>query len=62
MYYEIKPQDNESDVTDLVEHVSEQVDGVTITIKEGGDIQMIGNAKIQMSEGAIRIGTSRNNY
>jgi hypothetical protein len=39
-----------------VKHVAEKVDGVTVETKEGGSIKMTGNAKIQMSGGAIKFG------
>ena len=55
-YIEINAQDNEPDVTDLVKHVADQVEGVSVEIKEGGSIQMSGDVKIQMSGGAIKIG------
>jgi hypothetical protein len=53
--FEIRAQDNDEDVTELVKHVAEMVKGVTITTKEGGSIKMSGNAKIQMSSGSIQI-------
>ena len=55
-YYEINASDNDEDVTKLVEHVAEKVDGVTIKMKEGGSIKMTGDAKITMTGGAIKIG------
>jgi predicted S18 family serine protease len=55
-HYEISAQDNNEDVTELVKHVAEQVEGVTVEAKEGGSIKMTGNAKIQMTGGAIKIG------
>jgi hypothetical protein len=55
-YYEISAKDNNEDVTELVKHVAEQVEGVTVDTKEGGSIKISGNAKIQMSDGAIKIG------
>jgi hypothetical protein len=55
-YIEISAQDNKPDVTDLVKHVAKQVEGVSVKIKEGGSIKMSGNAKIQMTDGAIKIG------
>jgi hypothetical protein len=55
-YVEISAQDNEPDVSDLVKHVAEQVEGVSVEVKEGGSIKMTGNAKIQMSGGAIKFG------
>lgn len=54
--YEINAQDNNEDVTGLVKHVAEKVDGVKVTTKEGGSIKMTGDVKIQMSDGAIKIG------
>jgi hypothetical protein len=53
---EIRAKDNEEDVTELVKHVAEQVEGVTITTKEGGSVKMTGDAVIQMSDGVIKIG------
>ena len=53
---EISAKDNDEDVTELVKHVAELVEGVTITTKEGGSIKMTGDAVIQMSDGAIKIG------
>jgi hypothetical protein len=55
-YYEISAEDNDEDVTELVKHVAEKVEGVTVDTKEGGSIKISGNAKIQMSDGAIKIG------
>ncbi len=55
-HYEINAQDNNEDVTELVKHVAEQVEGVTIETKEGGSIKMTGDVKIQMTGGAIKIG------
>ncbi len=56
-YYEINAADNDEDVTKLVEHVAEKVDGVTIKMKEGGSIKMTGGASITMSaDGGIKIG------
>ena len=56
-YYEINAADNDEDVTQLVEHVAEKVDGVTIKMKEGGSIKMTGGASITMSaDGGIKIG------
>jgi hypothetical protein len=52
---EICAQNNDEDVTELVKHVAEQVEGITITTKEGGSIKMSGNTKIQMSSGSIQI-------
>jgi len=54
--YEISAQDNNEDVTELVKHVAEKVEGVTVETKEGGSIKMTGDAVIQMSDGAIKIG------
>jgi len=53
---EIRAQDNDEDVTELVKHVAEQVEGVTIAIKKGGSIKMTGDAKIQMSDSVVNIG------
>jgi hypothetical protein len=55
-YIEISAQDNDEDVTELVKHVAEQVEGVSVETKEGGSIKMSGNAKIQMTDGAIKFG------
>jgi imidazole glycerol phosphate synthase subunit HisF len=55
-HYEISAQDNNEDVTELVKHVAEQVEGVTVETKEGGSIRMTGDVKIQMTGGAIKIG------
>jgi hypothetical protein len=54
--YIINAADNDEDVTELVKHVAEKVDGVTVETKEGGSIKMTGNAKISMTGGAIKIG------
>ena len=54
--YEISAQDNNEDVTELVKHVAEQVEGVTVETNEGGSIKISDNAKIQMSDGAIKFG------
>ena len=54
--FEISAKDNDEDVTELVKHVAEKVEGVNITTKEGGSIKMTGDAMIQMSDGAIKIG------
>jgi hypothetical protein len=53
---EISATDNEEDVTKLVEHVADMVDGVSVTVKPGGSIKMTGDAKITMTGGAIKIG------
>ena len=53
-YIEISAEDNKEDVTGLVKHVAEKVEGVTVETKEGGSIKMSGNVKIQMSDGAIK--------
>jgi hypothetical protein len=55
-HYEISAEDNKEDVTELIRHVAEKVEGVTVETKEGGSIKMSGNAKIQMSDGAIKFG------
>jgi hypothetical protein len=55
-HYEISAQDNNEDVTELVKHVAEKVEGVTVETKEGGSIKMTGDAKIQMTVGAIKFG------
>ena len=55
-HYEISAEDNKEDVAELVKHVAEKVEGVTVETKEGGSIKMSGNAKIQMSHGAIKFG------
>ena len=55
--YIISAEDNNEDVTQLVEHVAEKVDGVTVKMNEGGSIKMTGNAFITMSaDGGIKIG------
>lgn len=55
--YIISAEDNDEDVTELVNHVAEKVDGVTIETKPGGSIKMTGNAQITMSaDGGIKIG------
>ena len=54
---EISATDNDEDVTKLVEHVADMVDGVSVTVKPGGSIKMTGDAKITMSaNGGIKIG------
>jgi imidazole glycerol phosphate synthase subunit HisF len=55
-HYEISAQENNEDVTELVKHVAEQVESVTVETKEGGSIKMTGDAKIQMTGGAIKFG------
>ena len=55
-YIEISTEDNKEDVSGLVKHVAEKVEGVTVETKEGGSIRMSGNVKIQMSDGAIKFG------
>jgi hypothetical protein len=56
-YYEINAEDNDEDVTKLVEHVAEKVDGVTIKMKEGGSIKMTGGGSIKMTgDASIKIG------
>ena len=55
-HYEINAQDNNEDVTELVKHVAEKVEGVTVETKEGGSIKMTGDVKIQITGGAIKIG------
>jgi hypothetical protein len=55
--YIISAADNDEDVTKLVEHVAEQVDGVTVKTKPGGSIKMTGDVSITMStDGSIKIG------
>ena len=54
-FYEISAEDNSEEVTELVSHVADQVEGVSVTFKEGGSIKMTGNAKIQMFDGEIKI-------
>ncbi len=46
-YYEISAEDNDEDVTELVKHVAEKVEGVTVETKEGGSIKMTGGASIK---------------
>jgi len=53
---QIRQAVKDEDVTELVKHAAELVEGVTITTKEGGSIKMTGDAVIQMSDGAIKIG------
>jgi len=54
---EISATDNNEDVTELVKHVAEKVDGVTVETKPGGSINMTGGASITMSaDGGIKIG------
>jgi hypothetical protein len=55
-HYEISTQDNNEYVTELAKHVAEQVEGVTVETKEGGSIKIGGDAKIQISDGAIKFG------
>ena len=56
-YYEINAADNDEDVTELVEHVAEKVDGITVKMKEGGSIKMTGGASLTMSaDGGIKLG------
>ena len=55
-HYMISAEDNNEDVTELVKHVAEKVEGVTVETKEGGSIKMTGDAKIQMTGGAIKFG------
>ena len=55
--YIISAEDNNEDVTELVKHVAEKVDGITIDTKPGGSIKMTGDAQITMSaDGGIKIG------
>ena len=54
--YIISAEDNNEDVTELVKHVADQVEGVTVETKEGGSIKMTGDAKITMTGGAFKIG------
>ena len=51
--YIISAQDNNEDVTELVKHVAEKVDGVKVETKPGGSIKMTGDAKIVISDGGI---------
>lgn len=53
---EISAKDNKEDVTELVEHVADMVEGVTIKTLPGGSIKMTGDAKITMSSKSINIG------
>jgi len=55
-YIEISTEDNKEDVTGLVKHVAEKVEGVTVETKEGGGIKMTGDTKIRISGGAISFG------
>jgi hypothetical protein len=54
--YIVSAEDNNEDVTELVKHVADHVEGVTVETKEGGSIKMTGDAKITMTGGAIKIG------
>lgn len=59
--YIITAKDNftyrNGDVTELVKHVAEKVDGITVETKPGGSIKMTGKANITMStDGGIKIG------
>jgi hypothetical protein len=55
--YIISAEDNNEDVTELVKHVAEKVDGVTVKMKEGGSIKMTGGGSIKMTgDGSIKIG------
>jgi len=55
--YIINAEDNNEDVTELVKHVAEKIDGVNVTVKPGGSIKMTGGASITMSaDGGIKIG------
>ena len=55
--YIISAEDNDGDVTKLVEHVAEKVDGITVEMKKGGSIKMTGGASITMSaDGGIKLG------
>ena len=47
-YYEINAADNDEDVTKLVEHVAEKVDGVTVQMKPGGSVKMTGGGSIKI--------------
>lgn len=53
---EISAKDNKEDVTELVEHVADMVEGVTVKTLPGGSIKMTGDAKITMSSKSINIG------
>ena len=53
--YTISAEDNNEDVTELVKHVAEKVDGVTVETKPGGSIKMTGDAKIVISERGISL-------
>ena len=56
-YIIIGAEDNDEDVTKLVEHVAEKVDGVTVKMKESGSIKMTGGGSIKMSgDASIKIG------
>ena len=53
--YIISAEDNNGDVTELVKHVADKVDGVTVETKPGGSIKMTGDAKIVISDGGISL-------
>lgn len=53
--YIISAQDNNGDVTELVKHVAEKVDGVKVETKPSGSIKMTGDAKIVISDGGISL-------
>lgn len=53
--YTISAEDNNEDVTELVEHVAEKVDGVSVKVKPGGSIKITGDAKIVIGDGGISL-------
>ena len=53
--YTISAEDNNEDVTELVKHVAEKVDGVKVETKPGGSIRITGDAKIVISDGGISL-------
>ena len=53
--YTISAEDNNEDVTELVKHVAEKVDGVNVKVKPGGSIKITGDAKIVISDGGISL-------
>ena len=53
--YTISAEDNNEDVTELVKHVAEKVDGVSVKVKPGGSIKITGDAKIVIGDGGISL-------
>jgi translation elongation factor P/translation initiation factor 5A len=55
-FYTISAKDSDNgDATELVKHVADKVDGVTVKFKEGGHIRLTGDAKIVISDGEISL-------